>query len=279
MDLPLFVTEHIARSLREDVAHGDLTSQVTISESDAAVATFIAKEDFILCGLYVAREVFRTVDSSTRMQMFAGDGDEIKNGETILKVTGTTRSLLAAERVALNYLQRLCGIATLTSKFVQAVEGTGVKILDTRKTTPGLRFLEKYAVRTGGGTNHRFGLYDGILIKDNHIKAAGGIKQAVEKAKNAHRFLRIEVECETTYDVIEALDAGADIIMLDNMPLEKMHEAVDIAKGKAPLEASGNVTLKNIRSIAETGVNMISVGALTHSARAADISMKLGEVG
>lgn len=275
MDLPLFVTEHIARSLREDVAHGDLTSQSTIPESDAAVASFIAKEDFILCGLYVAREVFRTVDSSTRMQVFSGDGDKIKKGETIARFTGTTRSLLAAERVALNYLQRLCGIATLTAKYVKAVEGTGVKILDTRKTTPGLRFLEKYAVRTGGGTNHRFGLYDGILIKDNHIKAAGGIKQAVENAKSAHRFLRVEVECETTYDVIEALDAGADIIMLDNMPPAKMAKAVQIIAGRALTEASGRLELANIRAAAEAGVDFASVGALTHGARAADVAMDL----
>jgi nicotinate-nucleotide pyrophosphorylase (carboxylating) len=279
MDLPLYVKEHISRSLREDIVHGDITSLALIPENDVASATFIAKEDFVLCGLPVAREVFYTVNSSIRIQMFATEGDRLEKGESIAKVTGSTRSLLAAERVALNYMQRLSGIATLTSKFVEAVEGLNVKILDTRKTTPGLRFLEKYAVKTGGGHNHRFGLYDGILIKDNHIKAAGGIKQAVEKARNSHRFLRIEVETETTYDVIEALDAQADIIMLDNMSVEKMHEAVEIAKGKALLEASGNVTLKNVRSIAETGVDVISVGALTHSARAADISMKLGDAG
>ncbi len=278
MDLPLFVKEHIARSLREDLVHGDITSQTLIPASDASSAVFIAKEDFILCGLFVAREALHTLDSSIRMQMFATEGAAVEKGETIARITGTTRSLLAGERVALNYMQRLSGIATLTSKYVAAVEGTGARVLDTRKTTPGMRFLEKYAVRTGGGTNHRFGLYDGILIKDNHIKAAGGVKQAVIKAKASHRFLRVEVEVETTYDVIEALDAGADIIMLDNMSVEKIAEAVDIAKGKVPLEVSGNVTLKNIKTIAETGVDMISVGALTHSARAADISMKMGDV-
>jgi nicotinate-nucleotide pyrophosphorylase (carboxylating) len=236
----------------------------------------LAKQELVLAGLDVAREVFHYLDSTIQFTPLANDGDRIKKGTVVARVSGSTRVLLAGERVALNLLQHMSGIATLTAMYVEKVRGLKVEVLDTRKTLPGLRQLEKYAVRLGGGKNHRFGLYDGVLIKDNHIKAAGGITQAVESARrHAHHLLKIEVETKNLEEVREALAAKADIIMLDNMPIDMMREAVKLIAGRALVEASGNVTLETIRAIAETGVDFVSSGSLTHSAPAADISMKI----
>ena len=212
---------------------------------------------------------------STVFKTFFAEGAKVRKGDILGEVSGKTKTLLAGERVSLNILQRLSGIATLTSLFVDAVMGTGAKIIDTRKTTPCLRFMEKYAVRMGGGVNHRFGLFDGILIKDNHIEAVGSITKAVALAKAGHHLAKIEVEVENLNDLQEAVEAGADVIMLDNMSVNDMKEAVKIVQKRIPLEASGNVSLTNVREIAETGVDLISVGALTHSVVAADISLKI----
>jgi nicotinate-nucleotide pyrophosphorylase (carboxylating) len=275
MDLPAEVRELLAAALREDLGGGDITSELTIPEAHTSSAVIRAKAPLVLAGLPFAREVFLLLDKAVSFETLKKEGSSVLAGEHIASLRGRTRNLLAGERVALNILQRLSGIATLTSRFVKEVEGLGAKILDTRKTTPSMRYLEKYAVRAGGGTNHRMGLYDAVLIKDNHIKAAGGVKEAVRLAKTAVPPRTVEVEAETLEDVRDALEAGADIIMLDNMPLDTVKQAVGIAKGKALLEASGNVTLQNVREIAETGVDMISVGAITHSAPAADISMRV----
>jgi nicotinate-nucleotide pyrophosphorylase (carboxylating) len=277
MDLPPEVRESLAAALREDLGGGDITSELTIPEAHTSSAVMRAKAPLVLAGIPFAKEVFLLLDGTVIFEALKEEGSPVSAGEHIARLRGRTRSLLAGERVALNILQRLSGIATLTSRFAKEVEGLQAKILDTRKTTPCLRYLEKYAVRMGGGENNRMGLYDAVLIKDNHIKAAGGVKEAIRLAKTATPPRKVEVEAETLEDVQDALEAGADIIMLDNMPLETVKEAVGIAKGKALLEASGNVTLQNVRETAETGVDMISVGALTHSAPAADISMKVTE--
>jgi nicotinate-nucleotide pyrophosphorylase (carboxylating) len=221
------------------------------------------------------REVFALAGPTTKFTIFCDEGGKVKKGEMIAELHGNTRTLLSCERVGLNLLQHLSGIATLTNAFVSEVKGTEAVIIDTRKTTPGLRFMEKYAVRVGGGGNHRFGLFDGILIKDNHIEAVGSITRAVHDARKAHHLLRIEVEVETLSDLMEALAAGADVVMLDNMSIEDMREAVKRARGKAITEASGNITMNRVREVAETGVDLISIGAITHSAPAADISMKI----
>jgi len=215
------------------------------------------------------------LDKTVSFKTFLAEGAKVRRGDVLGEVAGKTRLLLAGERTSLNILQHLSGIATLTAQFVDAVAGTSAKILDTRKTTPCHRFMEKYAVRMGGGINHRYGLFDGILIKDNHIEAVGGIKEAVSLAKAGHHLARIEVEVENFKDLEDALEANADIIMLDNMSIADMTEAVKIVNGRVALEASGNVTLDNVREIAETGVDMISIGALTHSVTAADISLKI----
>jgi nicotinate-nucleotide pyrophosphorylase (carboxylating) len=235
-----------------------------------------AKEDMIVCGLNVSARVFSLLDKESVFTPRFADGDFLKSGAVLADICGDAASLLQAERVALNLLQRMCGVATLTAKYVQAVAGTKVRIVDTRKTTPGLRILEKYAVRIGGGINHRTGLYDGVLIKENHIAASGGIAAAISRARSyIPHTLKIEVETESLADVKEALSAGADIIMLDNMDLKTMKEAVALIAGRAIVEASGGVNLGTVRSIAETGVDIISVGALTHSAPSMDISMLL----
>lgn len=266
----------IEQALSEDLSNGDVTSEAIIPSDAASTADIKAKQDLVLAGLEVAREVFHYLDPATRFESLVRDGDRIKAGAVLARVSGKTRILLAGERAALNLLQHLSGIATLTSRYAEQLKGTKAQILDTRKTLPGLRRLEKYAVRMGGGRNHRFGLYDGILIKDNHITAAGSITKAVELArKNAHNLLKIEVETKTLDEVREALAAKTDVIMLDNMSVETMKEAVKLISGKALVEASGNVTLDTIRAIAETGVDFISSGSLTHSAPAADISMKI----
>jgi nicotinate-nucleotide pyrophosphorylase (carboxylating) len=267
--------EIIRLAILEDIGHGDITSLLIVPEGKKAKANIIAKEDFIIAGMPFVKEVFNIIDPGIVMQISFDEGARVKNGDIIAKISGKARSLLAGERISLNILQRISGIATMTNQFVKKVKGLSVKIADTRKTIPGMRIMEKYGVKIGGGANHRFGLYDGILIKDNHIKIAGGAKKAVGLANKGHHLLKIEVEVKNLYELKEALDAGAGVIMLDNMSIPDMKKAVKIAKGKAILEASGNVNLENIRSIAETGVDIISVGALTHSARAVDISMKI----
>jgi nicotinate-nucleotide pyrophosphorylase (carboxylating) len=266
----------IEHALAEDLGPGDVTSEATIPADSTSAAVILVKQHLVLAGIDAAREVFHQLDPSIEFTPFAKDGDAIHGGTEIAKVSGNTRALLAGERVALNLLQHLSGIATLTSKYVEKVKGLKAEVLDTRKTLPGLRKLEKYAVRVGGGRNHRYGLHDGVLIKDNHITASGGLIKAVERArKKAHHLLRIEVETRTLDEVVEALAVNAEVIMLDNMPLDMMREAVKIVAGRALIEASGNVTLDTVRLIAETGVDFISSGSLTHSAPAADISMKI----
>jgi nicotinate-nucleotide pyrophosphorylase (carboxylating) len=266
----------IEEALWEDVGPGDVTSDAVISEDAASTAEIVAKQDLVVAGALVAREVLRKLDPWVQFSPLAHDGSRVQSGSLIAQVQGRTRALLAGERVALNLLQHLSGIATHTAKFVEALKGYRAEILDTRKTLPGLRALEKYAVRMGGGRNHRFGLYDGILIKDNHIAAAGGIIKAMaDIRKKVHPLLKIEVEAKTLDEVREAMAAGATMIMLDNMPLPLMKQAVNLIGGRLLVEASGNVTLENIRSIAETGVDFISSGSITHSAPAADISMKI----
>jgi len=268
--------ELLMLALEEDLGPGDVTSEATIHPESESVAVMLAKQDLILAGLAVARAVFHYLDPNIQFTTIVKDGDVITAGTEIAKLSGNTRALLAGERVALNLLQHLSGIATLTTAYTEQVKGLKVELLDTRKTLPGLRQLEKYAVRVGGGKNHRFGLYDGVLIKDNHIKASGSITKAVERSrKSAHHLLKIEVETKTLDEVSEALAAGADVIMLDNMPIDMMRKAVGLVAGKALLEASGNITLKTIRAVAEAGVDFISSGSLTHSAPAADISMKI----
>jgi nicotinate-nucleotide pyrophosphorylase (carboxylating) len=276
MEIPLRVKEFIRSALEEDIGVGDMTSGLLVPEEHRASGVLVAKSGFMLAGLLFAEEVFRSLDSDIKFTHLAEEGSRVKKSVVLARITGRTQSLLAGERVALNILQRLSGVATLTNRFVKKVEDLDVRILDTRKTTPGMRYIEKYAVRIGGGYNHRFGLYDGILIKDNHIEAAGGIKNAVAQARENFRD-KIEVEAESLKDVKDAVQAGADIIMLDNMSVKDMKAAVRIAGKKAKLEASGNVTIDNVRRLAETGVDYISVGALTHSAPAADISMKIVE--
>lgn len=271
----LMLKETIRLAILEDLGLGDITSLLTIPDSKKAKANIIGKEDFILAGIPLVKEVFAAIDPDIKIKIFFKEGNYIRKGDIIAEIKGTAKGILAGERIALNILQHISGITTITRSYVEKVKELPVKIADTRKTTPGLRFMEKYGVRIGGGANHRFGLYDGILIKDNHIKIAGGVKKAVMLAKKAHHLLKIEVEVKNLDEFKEALDAGADVIMLDNMSVADMKRAVKIAKGRVLLEASGNVNLDNIRSIAETGVDIISIGAITHSARAVDISMKI----
>lgn len=266
----------ISNALAEDIHTGDITTQALQLKSGNVSGVLKAKEDLIVCGLNVAARVFSLLDKESAFTSRHADGDFVPSGAVIADVTGDASSLLQGERVALNLLQRMSGVATLTAQYVKAVAGTKVRIVDTRKTTPGLRILEKYAVRVGGGINHRTGLYDGVLIKENHIAAAGGIATAIIRARGyIPHTLKIEIETESLVDVKEALSAGADIIMLDNMDLETMKEAVMLISGRALVEASGGVNLSSVRAIAETGVDIISVGALTHSAPSMDISLLL----
>jgi nicotinate-nucleotide pyrophosphorylase (carboxylating) len=269
----------IGNFLQEDMGRGDITTQSTLMRSQSAKGRFIAKEAMIVCGLEAAESVFSTLDSQQQIEAFVSDGDEVEAGKVIARTTGFADVLLAGERLALNLMQRLSGIATLTREFVRAVEGTQAQIVDTRKTTPGLRMLEKYAVLTGGARNHRFGLDDGVLIKDNHIALAGGVATAVGRARKAVGHLhKVEVEVSKESDLREAIEAGADIIMLDNRTPEETRQLVELARGLAPqvlLESSGGITLETVRAYAEAGVDLISVGAITHSARAMDISFKI----
>jgi nicotinate-nucleotide pyrophosphorylase (carboxylating) len=261
-------------ALAEDIGAGDMTTGATVPEDAVGTAALLVKEPGVVCGLVVAETVFRGLDVETRFEAYCADGDLVETPAVVARVEGSQRAILTGERVALNFLGRLSGIATLTRRYVDAVEGTGVAVLDTRKTTPGLRALEKHAVASGGGTNHRFGLDDAVLVKDNHLRAAGSIAAAVELLRNA-TDLPVEVECDTLDQVSEALEAGVDAILLDNMTLDELRDAVARTKGRARLEASGGVSLENIRAIAETGVDEISVGALTHFARSLDVSLEL----
>jgi nicotinate-nucleotide pyrophosphorylase (carboxylating) len=268
----------IQKALEEDIGPGDVTTMATVGPDCLGKAEFLAKEDFILAGLDVARETFLTLDSEVRFSGLAKDGASIKKDDVFACLEGRARSLLQGERVALNFVQRMSGIATLTRRFVDAVKGTSATIVDTRKTTPGLRVLEKYAVRVGGGRNHRFSLFDGVLIKENHIVAAGGILAAVSRARKiVPHTLKVEVETRNLIEVQEALEARADIILLDNMTLEMIRDAVKTIGKQALVETSGGVTLDTVRPLAESGVDFISVGALTHSSRAVDISLLFPE--
>lgn len=272
----------VKQALSEDVGKGDITTRLTIQANKNSIAYIIAKQNGIFAGKDVVQQVFKTIDPRVKIKFRVNDGEEFNKGDMIAELIGNTRTLLTGERTALNFLCRMCGIATLTKKFVDKVSHTKAKILDTRKTTPTLRILEKYAVKIGGGTNHRFGLYDMILIKDNHIKATGGIIKAIKRAQAGNKSkLPIEVETKNLSEVKQALTLRVPIIMFDNMNLKQIKQAVHlrrISKGKARLEVSGGVNLRNVQKIAETGVDYISVGALTHSAPIIDMSMKIEKV-
>lgn len=272
---PEFLLEELIRtSLAEDIGSGDATTAAVLGGEERGSARVVAKSELVVAGIDLFRRVFLAVDSRIQVTPLCEDGQQLQRGAVAAEAAGPLAGILIAERVALNFLQRMCGIATATRQYVEAVAGTGAKILDTRKTAPGLRLLDKYAVRVGGGVNHRFGLSNAVLIKDNHIEAAGGITEAVARVRrNASHTLKIEVEVKNLRELNEALEAKVDIVMLDNMAVEEMREAVLHVKGRVPLEASGNVTLANVRQVAETGVNFISVGALTHSVKAADLSL------
>ncbi len=279
------VDELFKLAILEDIGIGDITSQLIVPQNSIAKAQIMGKEDFILAGMPFVKRFFNILSNFFYQQIdevnfheYYKEGAFIQNGTVIAELAGNARLLLAGERIALNILQRLSGIATLTAEFLKKTEGLEVKILDTRKTTPGLRFMEKYAVRVGGGHNHRFALYDAILIKDNHIKIAGSVKDALRLVKNKCIHQKVEIEVKNLEELEEAISEGADIVMLDNMDIETMKKAVKLAKGRVLLEASGGVNLENVREIALTGVDFISIGALTHSARAVDISMKIKEV-
>lgn len=276
------IDKTLINALKEDLGSGDVTTAALIPIDHVSEALLIAKGDIVLAGLPVAERVFQLVDNSLKFRALKKEGSLVRKGSIIARIKGKTASLLIAERTALNILQRMSGIATLTNEYIKAVRGVKVDITDTRKTAPGLRFFDKYAVSMGGGRNHRYGLYDGVLIKDNHIAAAGGVGKAVKMARlKAHHLLKIEVEVRNIAEVSEALSAGADVIMLDNMDVKLMKKAVGIIRLKNPdalIEASGNMNLGNIREVAETGVDLISVGALTHSAPAADLSLQIRSV-
>ncbi|WLE96602.1 MAG: carboxylating nicotinate-nucleotide diphosphorylase [Candidatus Electrothrix communis] len=267
--------EQLRNFLREDLEHGDITTDAIFSDQETATVTIRAREPLIAAGMeQIAARVFRLLDERVTFFQATLDGQQVNAGEVLMTVSGSVRTLLRGERVALNLVQRLCAIATLTRQYVDAVQGLRVNIADTRKTTPGLRMLEKYAVRIGGGRNHRYSLSDGVLIKDNHIAACGSLRRAVEKARAAApHTIAIEVETDTLEQVQECLECGVQIIMLDNMDLATMRQAVTMINGQALIEASGGVNLDTVRGIAETGVDIISVGALTHSARSCDIGL------
>ena len=262
-------------ALKEDISSEDVSTNAVMKEYVKGEVELICKEDGIIAGLDVYARVFELLDEKTETTLYCKDGEAVKKGQLLGKVTGDIRVLLSGERVALNYLQRMSGIATYTHSVAELLKGSKTKLLDTRKTTPNMRIFEKYAVRAGGGFNHRYNLSDGVLLKDNHIGAAGGVKEAILAAKEYAPFVRkIEIEVENLEMVKEAADAGADIIMLDNMSPEEMKEAIRIINGRAETECSGNVTRENIRQVTEVGVDYISSGALTHSAPILDISMK-----
>jgi len=272
----ILIDKIIEQALLEDIGTGDITTESIIPSNLKAKGIIKTSEEGVVAGLNIVCLVFKKLDSKIIFQEKTKDGTKVSQDKILAEITGSARTILKGERVALNFLQRLSGIATITSKFCQEVKDLPVRIVDTRKTTPGLRILEKYAVRMGGGHNHRFGLYDAVLIKDNHIAVARGIKSAVNSVrKQISHTVKIEVEVENLSQLQEALKMKADIIMLDNMDLDTMKEAVKMAKGKTLIEASGGITLEKIRKIAQTGVDLISVGALTHSVKSLDISMEI----
>jgi nicotinate-nucleotide pyrophosphorylase (carboxylating) len=278
--MDILVTPQIERlirdSLDEDIGPGDLATMATIKANAQGTGLFRAKKDGVVAGLVLLDRIFYFLDPKVKINLLSRDGDAVKSGTVVAEALGPVRALLLAERTALNFLQRLSGTATLTRKYVEAVEGFPCKVLDTRKTTPGLRTLEKYAVRMGGGMNHRIGLYDAALVKDNHIEATGSIAEAVKAVRRHAPFMaKVEVEAANFQQVQEAIDAGADVIMLDNMTIAQMAEAVRRVNKRAWVEASGGITLDSIRQVAETGVDFISSGALTHSAPVVDFNMKI----
>ena len=273
--MSLQVDRLLLQALEEDISSEDVTTNAVMREAVAGEVELICKQDGVIAGLSVFQRVFRLLDGDTETEFFCKDGDDVKKGQLLAVVRGDIRVLLSGERVALNYMQRMSGIATYTREVVRLLEGSGTRLLDTRKTTPNMRIFEKYAVRVGGGCNHRYNLSDGVLLKDNHIAAAGGVKRAVELAREYAPFVRrIEIEAETVGMVREACEAGADIIMLDNMSDDDIRKSVEIIGGRAETECSGNVTKENIRRLISLGVNYISSGALTHSAGILDLSMK-----
>lgn len=273
--MKLNVDPLLMSALREDITSEDVSANSIMRHSQTGEADLICKEDGIICGLQIFERVFELLDPDTVTEFYVKDGERVEKGQLMAKLRGDIRVLLCGERTALNYLQRMSGIATYTSQVASYLEGSRTKLLDTRKTTPNNRIFEKYAVKTGGGKNHRLNLSDGVMLKDNHIGAAGGVKKAVEMAKEYAPFVRkIEVETETLDMVREAVEAGADIIMLDNMTHEQMQEAISIIDGRAEVEVSGNVTKENIAALADLGVDYISSGALTHSAPILDLSLK-----
>jgi nicotinate-nucleotide pyrophosphorylase (carboxylating) len=270
----------VTQALREDVGHGDITTQAAIPADLQATAQVVTREAGVVAGLPVLEAVYATVDSRVRVTRRVDEGAHVEAGALLAEISGPAQALLTGERVALNLLQRLCGIATMTARYVQEVAGLPVKILDTRKTTPGLRALEKYAVRVGGGTNHRFGLFDGVMLKDNHLAMLAsqgiGLSEAIRRTRAAvGPMVCIEVEVETVEQAAEAAEAGADMILLDNMPPDQLRAAVAVVAGRSRTEASGGITLATLRAVAESGVDFISTGALTHSARALDIGLDI----
>jgi nicotinate-nucleotide pyrophosphorylase (carboxylating) len=275
---PFVITPIVEYALREDIEHGDITTDIAIPPGQKAKAVIIAKEPGVCAGLVVAEICFRLLDPEALIGQEGRDGHEFRQGQSLLSIEASARAILMAERTALNFLQRMCGIATLSRAFLQRVRGTGCRVVDTRKTTPGLRIFEKYAVACGGCGNHRYGLADGILIKDNHIAACGGIRAALERIRGqAPHTIRVEIEVGTLEEVEEAIEAGADLLLLDNMPPALLRQAVALARRLNPdvlLEASGGITLDNIRQIAETGVDIASTGMLTHSYSSIDLSLK-----
>ena len=275
--LPFYVDDLIKTALKEDINYIDSTTDLLIDEGDFSNAYFVAKADGVLCGMEVACRVFSLLDPKVELNILVKDGERVTKGQKLLTINGKTRAMLKAERTALNLIQHMSGIATYTRKCVDAVAGTKASIADTRKTLPGLRPIQKYAVTVGGGRNHRYNLTDAAMLKDNHIDAYGSITGAVNALRQkAGHMLQIEVETRNLKEVQEALDCGVNVIMLDNMSTDEMKKACELVNGKAKTEASGNVTLDNIRAVAETGVDIISLGALTHSVTAFDISMKWG---
>ena len=266
----------IETALDEDVGAGDITTTSVLTGDEAGIARAVAKSDTVVAGIDMFREVFQFLDPRVSFTPHAEDGQKVSKGDVIAEISGKLASILIAERVALNFFQRMCGIATMTRRFVDAIRGSKAKILHTRKTVPGLRILDTYAVRVGGGSSHRFGLFDGALVKDNHIASAGSIARAVANVRNRLPLtVKIEVEVTNMREVEEALAAGTDIIMFDNMSVAAMKEAAALVAGRVPLEASGNVSLDNVVQVSETGVDFISVGALTHSVKTADISLRV----
>lgn len=273
--MKLNVEPLIESALREDITNEDVSTNSVMPEAKKGEADLLCKQDGIICGLQIFTRVFTLLDPDTEVELYVKDGEAVKNGQLMAKVRGDMRVILCGERTALNYLQRMSGVATMAREMSDSLEGTEIKLLDTRKTTPNNRIFEKYAVKTGGGNNHRLNLSDGVMLKDNHIGAAGGVAKAVKMAKEYAPFVRkIEVETENIDMVREAVEAGADIIMLDNMDHDQMKEAVELIAGRAEIEISGNVTKEKIAQIADLGVDYISSGALTHSAPILDISLK-----